>query len=95
LHFRVVIHQLQQYRKKKDNKGRNSNSGNNRGKSSNKSTDSEAASTASSDQLDPNLASGNEVGEHLREDPEEVSVNPANDQQVPLLQITIFILTKS
>jgi hypothetical protein len=82
LHFLVVIHQLQQYRKKKDNKGSNSNSGNNRGKSSNKSTAPEAASTANSDQLDPNLASGNEVGEDLRDDPDEVSVNPATDQQV-------------
>ncbi|KAF3325573.1 hypothetical protein FCM35_KLT08653 [Carex littledalei] len=73
---------LQQYRKKKDNKGgSNSNSGNSKGKSSGKSTALEAASTANSDQLDANLASNNEVGQDLREDPEEVSVNHATDQQ--------------
>ncbi|KAJ3698697.1 hypothetical protein LUZ61_002402 [Rhynchospora tenuis] len=73
---------LQQYRKKKDNKGSNSNSGNSKGKASNKSTDLEAVSTANAEQLDANLASGNGVGEDLREDTEDVSVNHATDQQV-------------
>lgn len=84
MHCLVVIHQLQQYRKKKDNKGSNSNSGNSKGKSSGKSTALEEASTVNSDQLDANLASNNEVGGDLREDPEEVSVNHATDQQVQL-----------
>ena len=84
MHCLVVTHQLQQYRKKKDNKGSNSNSGNGKGKSSGKNTAPEAVSTANSDQLDANLASGNEVGQVLREDPEEVSVNHATDQQVQL-----------
>ncbi|KAJ1698239.1 hypothetical protein LUZ63_006751 [Rhynchospora breviuscula] len=73
---------LQQYRKKKDNKGSNSNSGNSKGKASSKSTDLEAVSTANADQLDANLASDNGVGEDLRGDAEDVSVNNATDQQV-------------
>ncbi|KAJ4763635.1 nucleoporin [Rhynchospora pubera] len=73
---------LQQYRKKKDNKGSNSNSGNSKGKASSKSTDPEAVSTANADQLDANLASDNGVGEDLRGDTEDVSVNHATDQQV-------------